>query len=53
MPGMLQLADVFKFIIDTFDQSSFSEHNLIGLGDIKVLHVLTWLGDHLDAVSPK
>lgn len=47
MPGMLQLADVSKFIIHAFNKGPFPEHDLICLGDIEVLHILARLGDHL------
>jgi presenilin-like A22 family membrane protease len=53
VPGVLRLANIFQFIVDTFDNRSFAEQYFIGLGDIKAFHVFAWLGDQLDAIAPK
>lgn len=47
---MFYLSDVFKFVIDRFNQSSFAKHNLVGDRHQRVPHVVLDFCDKLNSV---
>ncbi len=53
MSGMLYLRNVLQFVIDRFNQSPFSEQNLVGYAHQGILHIVLDLGDKLYAIEEK
>lgn len=47
MSRMLYLADVLQFVVDRFDDRTFSEQYLVGHGHQGVLHVVPYRGNKL------
>ena len=47
---MFYLSDIFKFIVDRFNKSSFAKHNFVSHGQQRVPHVVFNLGNELDSV---
>ena len=51
MSGVFYLCNVLQFVIDRFNQSSFSEQNFIGYAHQAVLHVVLYLCDKLYVIK--
>ena len=51
MAGMLYLTNVLQLIINSLDQRSFPEHNLVMLKHQGVLHTLFQTRDEVDSVN--
>lgn len=47
---MFYLSDIFKFIVNIFNKSSFAKHNFVSHGQQRVPHVVFNLGNELDSV---
>lgn len=47
---MFYLSDIFKFIVNIFNKSSFAKHNFVCHGHQRVFHVVFNLGNELDSV---
>jgi len=47
---MFHLADVFQFVVNRFDDGSFTEHNFVVHGHQAVFHVVTDTGDQVYVV---
>ena len=50
MPGMLNLTNVFEWVIDRFNHGSFAQEKLIHAGHQAVGHVLAALGNQLQSL---
>jgi len=44
------LSDIFKFIVNRFNKSSFAKHNFVSHGQQRVPYVVFNLGNELDSV---
>ena len=51
MAGMLYLTNVLQLIINSLDQRSFPEHNLVMLKHQGILHTLFQTRDEVDSVN--
>ena len=51
MAGMLYLTDILELVINSLDQGSFPEHNLVMLKHQGVLHTLFQTRDEVDSVN--
>ena len=51
MAGMLYLTDILELIINSLDQRSFPEHNLVMLKHQGILHTLFQTRDEVDSVN--
>ena len=51
MAGMLYLTDILELIINSLDQRSFPEHNLVMLKHQGILHTLFQTREEVDSVN--
>ena len=51
MSGMFYLCDVLQFVIDRFNQGSFSEQYLVGNTHQRVLHIAFNFSDKLYTIK--
>ena len=53
MSGVFYLCDVLQFVIDRFNQGSFSEQNLVGNTHQRILHIVFNFSDKLYTIKGK
>jgi hypothetical protein len=51
MAGMFDLANIFQFVVDNFDDGTFAKYDFVGVRHDSAFHILFQTGDELYAID--